>query len=162
MFGNSNKKETGKSKGGAILPSTSHALNSLVQGSMVEGTVNSESDIRIDGAINGKLFCDAKVIIGPSGRVNGEVRCKNAVIEGAFEGTITVSELLNIRENANVSGEVTTNKLIVQSGATFNVTCNMGSGKLAAPPRSNRKDAAVASKKVENDVVKAGKAAGGA
>ena len=101
-------------------------FNSLVQGAIVEGTVRSESDIRIDGAIKGKLFCDAKVVIGPSGRVEGEVRCANAVIEGAFEGTIVVADLLHIRENANISGDVTTNKLIVQSGATFNVTCNMG------------------------------------
>jgi cytoskeletal protein CcmA (bactofilin family) len=128
MFGNNNKKDANKPKGTsyntvAINP---NAFNSLVQGAIVEGTVRSESDIRIDGAIKGKLFCDAKVVIGPSGRVEGEVRCANAVIEGAFEGTIVVADLLHIRENANISGDVTTNKLIVQSGATFNVTCNMG------------------------------------
>jgi len=124
MFGN-NKKETGKSS--TILQSgPTHSLNSLVPGTVIEGTVRSENDIRVDGTIKGNLQCDAKVIIGPTGRVEGEVMCKNAVIEGAFDGTITVSELLNIRESANISGDVTTDKLIVQSGATFNVSCNMG------------------------------------
>lgn len=135
MFGSS-KNEISKSKGASIIPSASpHSLNSLVQGTIVEGTVKSESDIRVDGMIKGKLFCDAKVIIGPTGHVDGQIRCKNAFIEGKFEGNLEVTELLNIRESANISGEITTGKLIVQSGAIFNVTCNMGANaKQAAAP----------------------------
>lgn len=126
MFG-SNNKEANKPKGNSIIPTgPTHSLNSLVQGTVVEGSVRSESDIRVDGTIRGKLYCEAKVIIGPSGHVNGEVRCKNAVIEGKFEGVIQVQEVLNIRESASVSGEVSTNKLLVQAGAVFNVTCSMG------------------------------------
>jgi len=127
MFGN-NKKEAVKSKGGAIMPpSTPGSLNSLVSGTLVEGTVTSENDIRVDGKIKGKLVCKAKVIVGPTGHVDGEIQCKNAVIEGKFEGTLNVTELLNIRDSANVSGDISTNKLIVQSGAVFNVSCHMGS-----------------------------------
>ncbi|HQU58682.1 MAG TPA: polymer-forming cytoskeletal protein, partial [Saprospiraceae bacterium] len=129
MFGGNNKKEASKGKNAGVVSSSTHSLNSLVQGTTVEGTVKSESDIRIDGAIKGKLFCDAKVIIGPTGFVEGQIRCQNAVIEGKFEGTLEVAELLNIRETAKISGEVTTDKLIVQSGATFNVTCSMGSSQ---------------------------------
>lgn len=124
MFGNNNKnKEAGKTKSGAIMPSsTSHSLNSLVQGTSVEGTVQSKSDIRVDGKIKGILNCEAKVIIGPTGFIDGEVQCKNAVVEGHFEGVLSVGELLNIRESAKVSGEVTYGKLIVQSGAVINGT----------------------------------------
>jgi cytoskeletal protein CcmA (bactofilin family) len=50
------------------------------------------------------------------------------VIEGRFNGILLVSELLNVRETAEVDGEITTNKLLVQSGARFNVTCKMESG----------------------------------
>ena len=136
MF-SSNKKEVSKSKSSSIMPTAaSHSLNSLVQGATVEGTVKSENDIRVDGTIKGKLYCDAKVIIGPTGFVDGEVKCKNAVIEGRFDGTIFVGELLNVRESASVQGEVSTNKLIVQSGSVFNVTCNMGTGLQKSMSRS--------------------------
>lgn len=127
MFGGNNKKESTTTKSNSA-PTTSSGLNSLVKGTIVEGTVKSESDIRVDGTIKGKLVCDAKVIIGPTGYVEGEIRCQNAVVEGKFEGTLQVSELLNVRESATISGEVSTEKLIVQSGATFNVTCSMGAG----------------------------------
>lgn len=130
MFGNSSSSgNNDKKEASTSIAAGGHALNSVVQGTVVEGSVNSKSDFRVDGTIKGKLFCDAKVIIGPTGLVEGEIRCKNAMVEGRFEGTLNVSELLNIRESAKVSGDVTTNKLIVQSGAIYNVTCNMGSEK---------------------------------
>ena len=124
MFGNK-KKETAPSKSGMIPSPASHSLNSLVNGTIVEGTVKSESDIRVDGVIKGSLNCSAKVIIGPTGFVEGEIRCANAVVEGRFEGNLTVAELLNVRETAKVSGDVKTKQLIVQSGAVFNVACKM-------------------------------------
>ena len=126
-----NKKETTKSKTPTAKPTSNGngGLNSLVQGTSVEGTIQSDSDIRIDGKIKGKLVCNAKVIIGPTGHISGEVNCKNAVIEGNFDGILQVKELLNVRETAKIDGEVTTNKLIIQSGAIFNVSCVMGGGK---------------------------------
>ena len=149
MFGNSSsneKKEASKTKSGSSSPSGgSHALNSIVQGTVVEGSVNSKSDFRVDGTIKGKLFCDAKVIIGPTGLVEGEIRCKNAMIEGKFQGIINVSELLNIRESAKVSGEITTDKLIVQSGATVNGNCNMG-GEKRSTMQDNKNSSPAASK----------------
>lgn len=159
MF-SSNKKEVSKSKSSSIMPSAAtHSLNSLVQGTVVEGSVKSESDIRVDGTIKGKLFCDAKVIIGPTGYVEGEITCKNAVIEGKFNGMLQVTELLNVRESATVEGEVSTNKLIVQSGATFNVNCNMGgSGGAGKSTRFNGSSAHNQSKENVTDKDKVGKA----
>ena len=126
MFGNSNKQDSAKNKSAAAVPSAGGpSLNSLVQGSSLEGTVSAHSDFRIDGSVKGKVYCDAKVIIGPSGIVEGEISCQNAVIEGKFEGVLEVKELLNVRETAIINGDVTTGKLIVQPGAVFNVVCKM-------------------------------------
>jgi cytoskeletal protein CcmA (bactofilin family) len=125
MFGNSKETEDSKK---TVANATSGALNALVKGTVIEGTVRCDSDLRVDGTIKGKLSCQSKVIIGPTGAVEGEIRCQNAVIEGTFKGTLYVTELLNVRETAEVDGEITTNKLIVQSGAKFNVACKMEVG----------------------------------
>jgi len=103
-----------------------HSLNSIVQGTQIEGTIKADSDIRIDGHINGKLFCDAKVIIGPTGKIEGEIRCQNAVIEGQFKGALSVKELLNIRETAKVQGDISYTKLIVQPGGVIEGTLSTG------------------------------------
>jgi len=122
MFGGKEKTQTAKT----TVSTASNALNSLVQGTSIEGKVKAESDIRIDGTIKGNLDCTAKVIIGPTGYVEGNVNCANAIIEGRFEGVLNVKELLNVRNSAKINGEITTNKLIVEAGAVFNVTCKMG------------------------------------
>jgi cytoskeletal protein CcmA (bactofilin family) len=126
MFGSTKSTEEPKKS-----PSSSPAsggINALVKGTSIEGTIRCESDLRIDGSIKGKLNCTAKVIIGPTGSVDGEIKCQNAVIEGRFKGILQVSELLNVRETAEVEGDITTDKLLVQSGAKFNVNCKMETG----------------------------------
>ena len=119
MFGNNKKKESPARAGGMNGAAPSAGLNSLVAGTTVTGDITSKSDIRIDGSISGTLKCDAKVIIGPDGKIDGEVHCQNAVIEGSFSGNLHVKDLLNIREKARVEGQIRYNKLIVQQGAVL-------------------------------------------
>ena len=110
-----NKSKETQGNGSSAL--VSHSLNSLVKGTKVEGDITSQSDIRIDGQIVGNLNCSEKLIIGPTGIVEGNVDCKCAVIEGSFDGILNVNELLSISETAKVSGQIRYNKLIVQPGA---------------------------------------------
>ncbi len=126
MFGSKKTAEEVKTPGvKPALPSGENALNSLVRGTIVEGSIVAENDIRIDGIIRGTLTCSAKVIIGPSGLIDGEVKCQNAVIEGKFYGKLRVAELLSVKESAEIVAEVTTSKLSVAPGAIFDVTCKM-------------------------------------
>lgn len=135
MFGNS--KNESKTNGVITTPSTSSS-NSLVQGTSIEGNVHAEKDIRIDGTMNGTLICKGKLIIGPTGSVIGDVQCENAVIEGRFEGVMSVGEVLHVKETAKVEGDISTQKLIVQPGSIFNVKCKMGSS--ASTPRKMNVD----------------------
>lgn len=125
MFGSNKSKDAAKA--GSIIPSaSSHSLNSLVQGTVVEGKVKATTDIRIDGTIKGDLVCSSKVIIGPTGVIEGTIKCQNAVVEGSFNGIFQVTELLNIRETAKVVGEVSYGKLIVQAGAVISGSYKVG------------------------------------
>ena len=146
MFNSNNKKEAGKGRNGTNgTSSNGHSLNSLVTGTSVEGTIRAESDLRVDGSIKGTLICDARLIIGPTGYVEGEVQCQSAVIEGKFEGKLEVKEQLNVRENAVINGNVYTSTLVIQPGAVFNVTCTMGATR---PSSSTAKSAQNKSTKV--------------
>jgi cytoskeletal protein CcmA (bactofilin family) len=57
--------------------------------------------------------------------IEGDVTCASAHIEGKYKGKLIVGDMLNIRENAVITGDIVTQKLIVQAGATFNGTCVM-------------------------------------
>ena len=73
------------------------------------------------------------MIIGPTGTVEGTIKCQNAVIEGQFTGELRVSASLTVKESAKLSGDVYTSTLVVQPGAIFNVVCKMTKG-VTSPP----------------------------
>jgi len=122
MFGNKNQNANSSS---SILPSPSH-INTLGEGTNAEGNINTTSDLRVDGNIKGTVNCGGKLIVGPTGFIDGDITSSNAVIEGTINGNIIIHEVLDIRESATVTGEVKTNKLLVQNGATFTGNCDMG------------------------------------
>lgn len=133
MFGSGSKEKGGKPEKKA--PINPNAINTLVTGSFFEGSFRSANDIRIDGKMKGNLQCDARLIIGQSGSFEGDAECQNAVVEGNFNGNLIVSEILQVKEKAVVDGIIKTKKLIVQSGAVFNVKCTMGNQNLIADPQ---------------------------
>jgi cytoskeletal protein CcmA (bactofilin family) len=136
MFGN--KNTTTENTKNAVGPLPQGALNSLVAGTQVEGTITAESDIRIDGFLKGILVCKGKVIIGPKGSIEGEIKAQNAMIEGRFKGIVQIEDLLQVKETAIVDGEINTDKLAVSPGAKFNVTSKMNSNPRSVPPVINK------------------------
>jgi len=74
------------------------------------------------GTINSK----GKVVLGESGRIEGEVICQNANISGEIKGKIIVKELLALQATARIHGDIETSKLSIEPGANFTGSCNMG------------------------------------
>jgi len=95
-------------------------------GTTLNGDVFSESDLRIDGIINGNVSSSAKVIIGNTGVVEGNVEGQHADINGKVLGNIIAKELLQLRGECNVQGNIAATKLQVEPTATFNGNCQMG------------------------------------
>jgi cytoskeletal protein CcmA (bactofilin family) len=91
--------------------------NRLNQGCRVEGNLFADTDIRIDGSINGDIICSSRVVIGQVGEVTGNLECADLTIEGKVQGNINCSGTLYFRKSAYFEGEVRFVKLIVEDGA---------------------------------------------
>ena len=125
MFGGKNDKASSNNA-----QAYANASNSIVEGTNIIGDIIAGNDIRIDGSLVGKLDCKGRVILGPQGRIEGYISCVNAIIEGNFQGTLIVKDLLTVKETGVINGEVNCDKLFIQTGAVFNTTCTMGGQKL--------------------------------
>ncbi len=99
--------------------------NLIAYGTKINGDFFSESVIRIDGEIDGTITSKGKIVVGKTGKITGTIKAQNAYIEGTISGTIAIKELLTLKSSAVVEGEVSLNKLEVDPGAIFNVTCSM-------------------------------------
>ena len=102
------------------------SINLIGAGTVVEGDVKSNGDIRIDGTVVGNIVSKSKVVVGATGSIDGNVTSQNADVSGSIKGKVTVNELLFLKSSANIQGDIVTGKLVVEVGATFTGTCNMG------------------------------------
>lgn len=101
--------------------------NNIARGTVLEGKITTDGDIRVDGVVKGSIYCKSKLSIGEHGVVEGTVDARNAFIEGTVKGTVIVRELLQLQEKGKIQGDIYTQKLSVQIGATFSGNCRMGS-----------------------------------
>jgi len=95
-------------------------------GTTLKGDITSNNDLRIDGKIVGNIQSSAKVVIGASGVVEGDIIGNQADIVGKVSGNVRAKELLQLRGECVVTGNLYAGKLQVEPSATFNGQCHMG------------------------------------
>ena len=115
-----NKKNKGDQNNSSI-------QNLIAKGTKIVGAFTSEGDIRIDGIIEGDVKTPGRVVVGKTGEIHGSLESSNAYFEGKFSGKLNLTETLTLKATAHIEGEVVTQKLAVDPGASFNVSCVMKS-----------------------------------
>ena len=101
-------------------------INTIGAGTIVTGDIQSKGDIRLDGILKGSVNTSGKVVLGKEGIIEGDVICNSADISGTIKAKITVSQLLSLKATAKLNGEIITNKLSIEPGASFTGSCSMG------------------------------------
>lgn len=105
-----------------------NGINIIGVGTEITGDVISNGDIRVDGSLTGKLKTKGKVVVGETGKVKGEISCKNSDVEGSIEGKINVSQLLSLKATAQINGDIVAARLAIEPGCRFSGNCDMNSG----------------------------------
>lgn len=134
MF-NNNRNSKGESK--AILPSSN--VNIIGSGTSIQGDIVCEGDIRIDGQVNGLVSTKAKIVVGPEGEITGDLVCQSADILGKVTGIIRVEELLFLKGNSFVKGDVYTAHFEMEPTAKFNGRCYMEADETESPKEKHEK-----------------------
>ena len=120
MFNTKNKTEMQQEK------TTGNGTTLISSGTTLKGDINSNNDLRIDGTIIGNINSSAKIVIGASGVVEGDISGNQADIVGKVSGNIRAKELLQLQGECSVTGNLFAGKLLVEPSATFNGQCHMG------------------------------------
>ena len=104
-------------------------INIIGSGTTIKGDIDCNGDMRIDGKVTGNIKISGKIVVGPTGDINGQITCKNSELEGKVEGKIFVGELLVLKSTAAILGDISTTKLAIEPGATFTGNCKMDGSK---------------------------------
>lgn len=102
------------------------SVNLIGNGTKIVGDITSAGDVRIDGTLTGNISISGKFVLGPNGTVEGNITSINADLSGEVKGTVNVAETLSLKSTAKINGDIITSKLMIEPGALFTGTCNMG------------------------------------
>lgn len=103
-------------------------INSIMEGTSIEGEIKSDSNLRVDGRVKGTIHVKGRLIVGQSGSIEGEVVCQSSDIEGTVVGRIHCQDLLSLKATAKLQGDINTKKLAIEPGAVFTGNCSMAGG----------------------------------
>ncbi|MDR3266660.1 MAG: polymer-forming cytoskeletal protein [Tannerella sp.] len=108
--------------------------NVLAAGTVLTGKIETESDFRLDGRVEGEVYCKGKIVIGPKGSVKGNIATDNAEIFGNVDGIIRARERLILKSTAVITGDIFIQTLEIEPGAKLNGSCSMNGKDLSAKP----------------------------
>lgn len=110
-------------KNSEVMTNTFSSINASTS---IKGEIYSDTDLRIDGKVEGNIESKAKIVLGEEASIKGNIKSQNADVSCAVDGNIYVQELLKLNATAIVRGDIFVRKLIVENGAVFIGKCEMG------------------------------------
>jgi cytoskeletal protein CcmA (bactofilin family) len=96
-------------------------VNSLIgAGSAVDGDLDVEGMLRIDGDLRGSVRVTGKIVVGSLGRVEASIRARSAIIGGLVKGDVYVSEQLRLLAGGVIVGNVYAPRIEVEENTIIN------------------------------------------
>ena len=100
----------------------------------IQGDLNSEGNIRIEGSVTGKIKTTQSVYVNQGARIAADVLAGNAIIGGDIQGNLKITGHLILQSTAKITGDISCAILRMEDGAQFSGKCTMnGNGKIPAP-----------------------------
>jgi cytoskeletal protein CcmA (bactofilin family) len=89
-------------------------------GVTVVGNLASDSDIAIDGNLDGNITAGGNVTVGINANVKGDIEGTNITVAGNLTGNVKATGEASILETGHVKGNIRANSLAINSGGIFN------------------------------------------
>lgn len=130
MFGKNGNPSKSSSKPSSNGTSTPLEVCNIASGTTINGDFKAESNIRLEGAIYGKVFCSGRIVMSQSAHIKGDIICQDIVVEGKIEGNIVAKEKVHLCSTAIVEGNIKYTVLQIEEGAILNgqATCIKSTG----------------------------------
>jgi len=86
----------------------------------IKGKVTGSGNMIVMGKLEGEVELAGELVVAAPAVLNGEIRANTLAVSGNVTGTLTAREKIHLEKSAVVSGRMSTPRLSVVDGATFN------------------------------------------
>lgn len=86
----------------------------------VDGDVETQGSLRIDGHLNGNVLRADTLVLGAGASVNGDVHAREVIVGGTLTGNVYASERVELQATAIVTGDIAAQVVHVQEGGVVN------------------------------------------
>ena len=113
-------------------------VNRIAAGAKFTGDIATVNDIRIDGSFEGRLFSEARVVVGEKAVVKGDIFATFIDFNGSMlGGNFYVKDTLSLKSGCVVEGDLFFQRFQVELDAKFTGRCQVMSEaefhKMASP-----------------------------
>ena len=126
--------------------SKSEETTIISRGVKIEGKITSSGNIRVDGEIQGDIFCESNMTIGEGAKVDGQINANTITIGGKVSGIVRAKENLILDSKSNLKGDIYTKNLVIEKGAKFDGKCKTGDTTEIGKFQETNKSSAILSK----------------
>jgi cytoskeletal protein CcmA (bactofilin family) len=93
----------------------------------INGEVRGDEDLLIQGRVDGSVALKQHAVtVGPEGEVNADIGARVITVEGTVEGNLSAQEQVILRGSARVQGNITAPRVVLEDGARFRGSVDMG------------------------------------
>ena len=111
----------------------------------IEGTIEFQGTIRLDGKVKGKIQSNGgTVIVGEKAVIHADVMVDVAIIYGEVNGTVSARDRIAAYPPCRVVGDIQAPIISIEAGVVFNGNCAMSARTIASQkgtPSSNKEPA---------------------
>jgi cytoskeletal protein CcmA (bactofilin family) len=112
----------------------------LTRGIRIKGDVAGKGEITIDGELIGSVHVsEARVAVGPNGRVKANIEAREVIVRGNVEGNLRGRERVVLGATGSVKGDIDAARVVIEDGAMFRGRVEIGRETLPHADRETPK-----------------------
>jgi len=99
----------------------------------IKGKVKFSNDLIVDGKIEGEIVSDGSLTVGENAQITALIKTRSVVIHGKVFGNIHVSDRVELKQGAELVGDIIAGTLSIESGAIFVGKSQVGTPSIKPP-----------------------------
>ena len=97
----------------------------IAAGVKIRGEIRAETDVTVDGEVEGRVQIKKDLMIGPQGVIKGEISARGVRVGGKVIGNVKAGNRFELLSSGRIEGDVLAPRVIIADGAFFKGSVEM-------------------------------------